>query len=53
MAQAKIYFPIEDKGLYEDLLCKQYNVFSKGKTDPFKANNFEHKIEKRKMILSM
>jgi hypothetical protein len=37
-----------EKNLYEDLLCKHYDVFSKDKTDLGKANNSEHKIDLKK-----
>ncbi len=43
--QAKLSISIVEKSLYEDLLCKHYDVFSKDKTDLGKANNFEHKID--------
>jgi hypothetical protein len=48
LAQAKLYVPIVEKGLYEDLLCKHYAVFSKDKTDLCKENNFEHKFEENR-----
>ncbi len=38
----KINVPFCGKSQYED---QHYDVFSKGKTDMGKANNFEHKIE--------
>jgi hypothetical protein len=50
IARAKIKVPIEEEYQYEDLLCKCHDVFSKDKQDLGKANNFEHKIEKKKTI---
>jgi GTPase involved in cell partitioning and DNA repair len=43
LAQAQLNVLIEEKSLYEDLLCKHQNVFIKNKTDLGKSNNFEHK----------
>ena len=37
--------PNEEANLYEELLCKHHDVFSKSKSDLGSATNFEHKIE--------
>ena len=43
--QAKINVPTEEQAMYEELICKHNDVFSKSKSDLGSAKNFEHKIE--------
>jgi hypothetical protein len=45
LAQANINVPIEEKSQYEELLCKDYDVFGKDESDLGKATNFGHKID--------
>ena len=45
LSQATLNVPNEEANLYEELLCKHHDVFSKSKSDLGCATNFEHKIE--------